>query len=52
MGNKISQHLVTLFFKCIFILFYCYAGWGYSVAFTKVVTMCQIYGTLIHALHW
>jgi hypothetical protein len=36
-------------FACFF--FYCYAGWGYIVAFTKVLTMYQIYYTWIHSLH-
>jgi hypothetical protein len=32
-------------------LFYCYAGWGYIVVLTKVLTMHQIYHTCIHPLH-
>jgi hypothetical protein len=30
---------------------YCYAGWGYIVAFTKVLAMNQLYYTWIHPLH-
>jgi hypothetical protein len=30
---------------------YCCAGWGYIVAFTKALTMYQIYHTWIHLLH-
>jgi hypothetical protein len=29
----------------------CCAGWGYTVAFTKVLIMYQIYHTWIHPLH-
>jgi hypothetical protein len=46
--------LYTLFWKTAFILFYffnCCAGWGYIVAFTKVLAMYQIYHTWIHPLH-
>jgi hypothetical protein len=35
----------------LFIYFYCCAGWGYIVAFTKVLTIYQIYHTWIHPLH-
>jgi hypothetical protein len=31
--------------------FYCCCRWGYIVAFTKVLTKCQIYHTWIHPLH-
>jgi hypothetical protein len=30
--------------------FYCCAGWAYILAFTKILTMYQIYGTWIHPL--
>jgi hypothetical protein len=32
------------------ISFYCFAGWGYIVAFTKVLTMYQMYHTWIRSL--
>jgi hypothetical protein len=34
-----------------FSFFYCCAGWGYIVAFTKVLTIYQIYHSWIHPLH-
>jgi hypothetical protein len=46
-----------LFFFCclntilfIYLFFFFCAGWRYIVAFTKVLTMCQIYHTWIHLL--
>jgi hypothetical protein len=33
------------------LFFYCGAGWGYIVAFTKVLAMYQIYHTWIDPLH-
>jgi hypothetical protein len=30
---------------------YCCAGWGYIVAFTKVLTVYQIYHAQVHSLH-
>jgi hypothetical protein len=33
------------------LFFYCCAGWGYIVAFTKVLTIYQIYCTWVHPLH-
>jgi hypothetical protein len=33
----------------LFYLFYC-AGWGYTVAFTKVLSMYQVYHTAIPIL--
>jgi hypothetical protein len=39
-------------FKILFFFFYyCFAGWGYIVTFTKVLTIYQIYHTWIHPLH-
>jgi hypothetical protein len=38
-------------FKVFFNYYYCCAGWWYVVAFTKALTMCQIYHTWIHPLH-
>jgi hypothetical protein len=40
--NYLHNHLQ------FFIFFYCCAGWGYIVAFTKVLTMYQIHHTCIH----
>jgi hypothetical protein len=43
----ISPMHFSLFFFCFFIFsLYCCAGWEYVVAFTKVLTMYQIYLTL------
>jgi hypothetical protein len=33
------------------LLFYCCAGWGYTVTFIKVLTIYQIYHSWIHHLH-
>jgi hypothetical protein len=33
------------------IFFYCCAGWGYIVGFSKVFIVCQIYHTEIHPFH-
>jgi hypothetical protein len=41
---------MLLFFSRQFLLFYCCAGRGYIVAFTKVLTICQMYHTCIHHL--
>jgi hypothetical protein len=58
----ISHYLLTsesinllsmILFRCtffFFLFFYC-AGWGYTVAFTKVLTVYQIYHTWIYLLH-
>jgi hypothetical protein len=40
-----------LFMNFFVFFFYCCAWWGYIVAVTKVLTICQIYHTWIHALH-
>jgi hypothetical protein len=42
---------IILLIPFCFSFFYFCAGWGYIVAFTKVLTMYQIYHTLIHPLH-
>jgi hypothetical protein len=41
---------LILFLNSIFFL-YCCVGWGYIMAFIKVLTMYQICHTLIHPLH-
>jgi hypothetical protein len=42
-GQEIVFHFI--------LFFYCCTGWGYVVAFTKILTMCQIYHTWIHPLY-
>jgi hypothetical protein len=43
-------HLYFNSFFVIVIIFYCCAEWGYIAAFTKVLTLYQIYHTSIHPL--
>jgi hypothetical protein len=38
-------------FLLVFVIFYCCAGWGYIVAFTKVLIIYQTYHTWTHPLH-
>jgi hypothetical protein len=47
----LTKHLL-LVVLLIFFFFYCRSGWGYTVAFTKVLTMYQICHTWIHPLPW
>jgi hypothetical protein len=52
-------HYVIFSFFCLFIsrmwlylFIYFFAGWGYIVAFTKVLTMYQIHYTWVYPLHY
>jgi hypothetical protein len=45
---KVPWAVIT---PCFLFLFYCCPGWGYIVAFTKVLAIYQIYPTWIHPLH-
>jgi hypothetical protein len=44
-------NLSFLFFLFTY-FFYCCSGWGYIVAFTKDITMYQLYHTWVHLLHY
>jgi hypothetical protein len=48
-SNSKWHILLLLLFKHF--LFYCCTGWGYTVSFTNVLTIYQIYHTWIHPLH-
>jgi hypothetical protein len=45
-----ANYLIFLFLFLIFFLDWC-AGWGYTVAFTQILTAYQIYHSWIHPLH-
>jgi hypothetical protein len=48
--QKVASHITNAMKSSLFYFFYCCTGWGYIVAFTKVLTMYQIYHTWIHPL--
>jgi hypothetical protein len=47
-----QMNRIPFFWYCFnYFFLYCCAGWGYVVAFTKVLTIYQIYHTWIHPLY-
>jgi hypothetical protein len=50
LNRKSSKSLWRFIFYLIIMFLLC-AGWGYTVAFTSVLTIYQIYDTWIHPLH-
>jgi hypothetical protein len=49
-SDKFRDNLTLTFNVFYVLLFYCWAGWGYILTFTKVIIMYQIHHTWIHPL--